>query len=87
MYAVENHYIQLDNKRRITVSDVKSVDAFDEETILANLAEEGLVISGHNLHIEILDLEEEKLIAEGEIEALTYTKKKAGTRFFDRFRK
>ena len=40
-----------------------------------------------NLHIEVLDLEDGKLVAEGEIEALTYTKKKAKTKFIDRFRK
>jgi len=40
-----------------------------------------------DLHIEVLDLEEGKLVATGEIEALTYTKKKAKTKLFDRFRK
>ena len=45
------------------------------------------MISGSNLHIEVLDLEEGKLVATGEIEALTYTKKRVKTKFFDRFRK
>lgn len=84
---MENHYIQMENKKRITVTEVTSVEGFDEETILANLAEEGLVITGKNLHIEVLDLEDGKLVAEGEIEALTYTKKKAKTKFIDRFRR
>lgn len=84
---MENHVIELENKSRLLVSAVTAVEAFDEETILANLAEEGLVISGSNLHIEVLDLEEGKLVATGEIEALTYTKKRVKTKFFDRFRK
>ncbi len=84
---MENHVIELENKSRLMVSAVTVVDAFDEETILADLADEGLVISGKNLHIEVLDLEEGKLVATGEIEALTYTKKKAKTKLFDRFRK
>lgn len=83
---MENHVIELENKSRLMVSAVTAVDAFDEETILADLADEGLVISGKNLHIEVLDLEEGKLVATGEIEALTYTKKKAKTKLFDRFR-
>ena len=84
---MENHVIELENKSRLMVSAVTAVEAFDEETILANLADEGLVISGSNLHIEVLDLEEGKLVATGEIEALTYTKKRVKTKFFDRFRK
>lgn len=84
---MENHVIELENKNRLSVSAVTAVEAFDEETILANLAEEGLVISGSNLHIEVLDLEEGKLVATGEIEALTYTKKRVKSKFFDRFRK
>ncbi len=84
---MENHIIELENKKRLTVSEVTAVDAFDEETILADLADEGLVISGSNLHIEMLDLEDGKLVATGEIEALTYTKKKAKTKLFQRFKK
>ena len=38
---MEHHIIELENKKRITVSEVTAVDAFDEETILADLAEEG----------------------------------------------
>lgn len=84
---MENHYIQLENKKRLTITEVTSVEGFDEETILANLAEEGLVICGKNLHIEVLDLEEGRLVAEGEIESLSYTKKKVKSKFFERFRK
>ena len=84
---MENHFIQLENKKRLTVTEVTSVEAFDEETIFTNLAEEGLVICGKNLNIEVLDLEEGRLVAEGEIEALTYTKKKTKNKFFDRFKK
>lgn len=63
---MENHCIEIENKKRICVTEVTSVEAFDEETILTNLREEGLIISGKNLHIEALDLEEGKLVAEGE---------------------
>lgn len=78
---MENHYIQLENKQRMTVTAVTAVDAFDEETILADLKEESLIISGKNLHIEILDLEEGKMAASGEIESIVYTKKKAAAAF------
>lgn len=84
---MENHFIQLENKNRLTVTAVTSVEAFDEETILANLEEEGLVICGKNLHIEVLDLEEGRLEAVGEIDTLSYTKKRTKSKLFDRFKK
>lgn len=84
---MENHYIQLENKQRMTVTAVTAVDAFDEETILADLKEESLIISGKNLHIEILDLEEGKMAASGEIESIVYTKKKSSRGLWERLRR
>ena len=74
---MEEHRIEIENKKRIYVTAVGAVEAFDEDAILVDLKEEGLVISGKNLHIENLDLEEGRLIAEGEIDAVSYTKKKS----------
>ena len=51
---MENHFIQLENKKNLTVTDVVSVEAFDEETILVNLQTEGLILCGKDLHIEVL---------------------------------
>lgn len=84
---MENHVIQLENKKRLTITEVASVEAFDEEAILANLAEGGLVVCGKNLHIETLDLEEGRLVASGEIDSLAYTKRKPKPGFLDRFKK
>lgn len=81
---MENHYIQMENRKRITVTEVTSVEGFDDETILANLAEQGLIISGKDLHIETLDLDEGKLVADGEIESLSYIRKKSGGNIFER---
>lgn len=83
---MENHEIQMENKRRIIVTEVTAVEAFDEEAILVDLADEGLIISGRNLHVETLDLEVGKLTAEGDICGLTYTKKKSKASIFKRFK-
>lgn len=81
---MENHYISIDNRARITVSQVADVDAFDEDTLWANLKEAGLEITGRNLNIEKLDLTEGILVVTGEICSVTYTdknSKKAAGRF------
>ncbi|MEE0742000.1 MAG: YabP/YqfC family sporulation protein [Emergencia sp.] len=81
---MENHHVYLENKQRLTVTEVMGVDAFDEETILADLKDESLIISGKNLHIEALDLEEGRMVASGEIDSFVYAKKKSGRRLWER---
>ena len=72
---MENHYINIDNRKRITISQVADVDAFDEDTLWANLKEGGLEITGENLNVEKLDLQEGILIVTGEICSVSYTDK------------
>lgn len=84
---MENHFVQIENRNRITVTDVTAVEAFDEGTIIAELSDVGLIISGQNLHIEILDLDTGKLEASGMIENINYSKKKAKKKWFDRVKK
>ena len=74
---MENHHISIDNREKITVTQVADVDAFDEAVLWANLKEGSLEISGEKLHIEKLDLEEGILIVTGQIQALQYTDKKS----------
>ena len=73
--SMENHYINIDNRKRITISQVADVDAFDEDTLWANLKEGGLEITGENLNVEKLDLQDGILIVTGEICSVSYTDK------------
>lgn len=84
---MENHFIQLENKKKLTVTEVVSVEAFDEETILVNLQTEGMILCGKNLHIEVLDLEEGRLSASGEFESITYSIRKNEAGIFNRLKK
>lgn len=74
---MENHYITLENREKITISKVVDVDAFDEDTLWANLQDGGIELAGENLNIERLDLQEGVLIVTGKICSLTYTEKKS----------
>ena len=82
-----NHELHIEGKEKIEVTEVTSVDGFDEEAICINLKEEGLMIYGRNLHIESLDLDIGRLIATGEVESIAYTKKKIKKNIWERFRK
>lgn len=74
---MEKHNIVIDNREKISITDVKSVDTFDEEEICANLSEGGLVIKGRHLHIQMLDLDAGTAVITGEISMLSYVQKKA----------
>ncbi|MCB6993497.1 sporulation protein YabP [bacterium 210820-DFI.6.37] len=73
---MENHIITIDNRERITITEVADIDNFDEEEIRANLVSGGLIIKGKNLHIQMLDLADGKAVITGEINSLAYTQKK-----------
>lgn len=73
---MENHIISIDNRERITVTEVSDVDSFNEQSILVSLKNGGLLIKGEKLHIQKLDLEEGKVIITGAIGSVAYTEKK-----------
>ena len=73
---MENHYISIDNRQKITITQVADVDAFDEDALWANLKEGSIVLCGQNLNIEKLDLNEGILIVTGKINSLVYSDKK-----------
>lgn len=79
------HEIHIVERKRIVVSDVTSVDGFDENCICVNLKEEQILIYGRSLHIEGLDMDAGVLTAAGYIESLEYAKKKEKRTFRDRF--
>lgn len=84
---MENHYLQLEEKNRLTVTEVISVEGFDDNLMVVNLQNEELLVSGRDLGIELLDLEEGRLIAAGQIESLVYNKKKQRKKMLERLRK
>lgn len=70
------HIVNIDNRERISVSDVVDVDNFNEQSILIILKNGGLVIKGDGLHIQKLDLEEGRVTITGSISSAVYTEKK-----------
>ena len=67
------HNIILENRRMLSLSGVKDVDSFDEQTVvlLTELGE--LTVKGLNLHISRLDQESGEVSIDGEISDLVYT--------------
>lgn len=74
---MENHYLTVENREKMTITQVIDVDAFDEENLWANLKEGGIAITGEKLNIEKLDLNEGVLVITGRICSFEYTEKKS----------
>ena len=70
---MENHYITIENREKIIISQVADVDAFDEQILWANLKDGAMEITGEKLNIEKLDLNEGMLVVSGKICSLVYT--------------
>ena len=68
-----NHNVIVENQKRFTVSGVKDVVSFDEETIVLETSLGRLVIKGDNLKISSFDNSAYDLLGEGKIHALVYT--------------
>lgn len=71
---MENHSVTIANRQKLTITDVKEIDSFDEEEIKATLTDGGMVIKGENLNIQLLDLHEGKAVVAGTINSLMYVK-------------
>lgn len=73
---MDAHVVNIDNRERITVTDVADVESFNEEIVFLTLRNGGLVIRGEDLHIQKLDLEEGKVMISGAIGSAVYTERK-----------
>lgn len=73
---MENHTVTIDNRKSITVTDIKEIDSFDEEQVRVCLSDGVAVIKGSGLHIQLLDLKEGRAVMEGTIDSLMYIKVK-----------
>lgn len=72
----ETHSIHIENRANTVVTGVLDVDTFTEETISLTIDKGALILKGHGLHINRLDLEEGKVVIAGFIHSAIYTEKK-----------
>lgn len=61
--------IIIEGRKKISISGVEDVDSFDEDNIILYTVMGTLVISGHNFHINKLNVDTGELIIEGEYDS------------------
>jgi len=67
-----DHYFKLVNRRNLELGGITNVISFDEQEILLETVMGFLNITGEELHITILKLDEGKVTLEGNVNGLEY---------------
>lgn len=71
--APKKHNIVIENRGKMTVSDVDDVESFDDEKVVIYTTMGTLVITGYDLRLNKLSVDDGQLIIEGEIVSMEYT--------------
>jgi len=79
-----NNNIIIENRKKFTVTGVKDVISFDEETVVTETFLGKLVIKGEGLHIQNFDTSTYDLMGEGRIFACVYTAEEKSGGFISR---
>ncbi|MDO4742439.1 MAG: sporulation protein YabP [bacterium] len=67
------HNIIMENRRKLTVSGIKDVDSFDEQTVILHTELGELTVKGKDLHINSFNVDMGDISIEGEFVAVAYT--------------
>lgn len=71
------HSLSLENRKKIVMTGIESVESFNEKEIFLKLSDGVLSITGSNLNVEKLNVEDGNLTVLGEINGIKYSAKKA----------
>ncbi|AUW92806.1 MAG: sporulation protein YabP [Sulfobacillus thermosulfidooxidans] len=72
------HLVQLVNRAQLTIEGVQHVENFDDDAIILSTDMGMMTVKGRGLRILQLDLESGHFVAEGEVDALSYSRKRPG---------
>ena len=76
------HVLNLTDRKRLSLSGVEDVEAFDEETVALSTVGGALTIRGSGLKINRLTLDGGELLVEGRIDGLEYVGERERRRGF-----
>lgn len=68
-----NHQLTLSNRNLLGVEGVTNLGSYDHEAIIIETSSGVLEIKGNHLHIQQLNLDQGKLLIDGEIGSMVYT--------------
>ena len=78
----QSHALSLTDRKKLSVSGVEDVEAFDEDTVTLSTVGGALTIRGGGLRINRLSLDGGELLVEGRIDGLDYAEDRERRRGF-----
>lgn len=81
--STAEHTLVLTERTAATLTGVEDVECFNEQIVVLRTTLGSLTLTGENLNISRLDLEDGRLVVEGEIASVEYSRRKrSGGGFF-----
>ena len=77
-----SHVLNLTERKRLSLTGVEDVEAFDEETVVLSTSGGALTVRGSSLKINKLTLDGGELLVEGRIDSLEYAAERERRRGF-----
>lgn len=78
--GMSDHTLQIDRRRHTVITGVTDVCSFHETEVVLKLDNCLMILSGQELHVAKLLLEEGKLLVDGHVDSITYESPKAQLR-------
>ena len=78
------HDVIIEKREKITMTGIRDVESYDEETVSAKSECGDITVRGHNLKISRLSVESGDMVVDGEIDSVVYSKGKQEGSFFSR---
>lgn len=82
METQTSHKITIENRTKTQITDVVEVKSATEKVVVLLLSKGAMQITGENLHINKLSIEEKVLLLDGTVTELKYTEKTRTKSFF-----
>ena len=80
--SAAEHTLFLTERTEATLTGVEDVECFNEQIVVLRTSLGSLTLTGENLNISRLDLEDGRLVVEGEIASVEYSRRKRSGGFF-----
>ena len=70
--SMKPHSLSLEGRQKAVITGVEGVDSFNEQMVVLSTSAGTLTLLGEGLHVSDLNLENGRLLVDGEIAALEY---------------
>lgn len=80
----KNHNIIVEDRKKFTLTGIKEVLSFDDQTVMLETVMGRLAVKGDDLHLGQFDTEKGDVTGSGKIHALIYTAPESSQGFFSR---